>query len=162
MTKQTQLRAEKGTQEFFITREFDAPPEVVFRAFSEPELLLQWWLPKSMEPRIESMDCRTGGNFHFTHQGADRAVFGFRGVYHEVVPAQSIVKTSEFTGLPQKVDAVLEYTSFERTEDGRTKVTLHTLCPSVAYRDNMIAAQMKQTFDSIYEALDTLLQTFPS
>ena len=159
MKNQTQLTAEQGKQEYFITRDFDAPLELVFKAFSTPELLVQWFLPREANPKIEIMECKTGGNFILTHNGPNGMTFGFKGVYHEVISDESIVKTSEFFGLPQKLDPVLEFIRLEELSSDKTRVTIHTICPSVDYRDNMIAANMEPTLKVTHAQLDELLNS---
>jgi uncharacterized protein YndB with AHSA1/START domain len=105
------------------------------------------------------MNCQTGGAYHLIYQGPDSNRFGFRGIYHEVVENNYIIKTSEFEGLPQKLDPILEKTVFEDIGAGKCKVTIHTICPSVTYRDNMIAAGMEPILTSTHSQLDKLLIT---
>jgi len=159
MKNQTRLIAEKERQEYFIYRELDAPRNLVFKTFAQPELLVKWFLPKESNLMVNRMDCHTGGSFNFSHQGPNRMTFGFKGVYHEVLPDALIIKTSEFFGLPQKLDPVLEFTRFEQISDNKTRVSIHTICPSVDYRDNMISANMKPTLEATYSQLDELLNT---
>ncbi|MEQ1678239.1 MAG: hypothetical protein ABL876_16165, partial [Chitinophagaceae bacterium] len=92
-----------------------------------------------------------------TYPGQGGTQFGFRGIYHEILLNEQIIKTSEFEGLPQKVDPVLEKTIFETIPGDRCKVTIHTICPSVGYRDNMIAAGMEPALATTHAQLDTLL-----
>jgi len=157
MKNQTQLNAETGKQDYFIIRDFDAPIYLVFKAFSTPELLVKWFLPREAYPKIVTMECKTGGNFMLTQNGPNGMTFGFKGVYHEVISGKSIIKTSEFFGLPQKLDPVLEFTRFEELSSDKTRLTIHTVCPSVDYRDNMIAANMEPTLQVTHAQLDDLL-----
>jgi uncharacterized protein YndB with AHSA1/START domain len=78
-------------------------------------------------------------------------------VYHEVSAPTLIIKTSEFTGLPKKMIPVLETTTFEKTENGKTKVTIHTLCASTEFRDSMIKNGMENHLQISYTLLDNLL-----
>ena len=139
----TEIKAEPDRQEFFITREFEAPRLMVFEAFTSPALLAQWFLPKELQMKIEVMDCRTGGSYRHLHSHATGMQFGFAGVFHEVTAPERIVKTSEFEGLPERGHVVLEITSFEALPGERTKVTIQSICLSVAQRDGMINAGMK-------------------
>jgi hypothetical protein len=76
----TKITADEGKQELFIVREFDAPRELVFQAFNEPDLLLQWLGPKDMEMKIDRMDNRTGGSYRFVHSYAGGGLeFGSSG-----------------------------------------------------------------------------------
>ena len=153
----TQPMAEPGQLDFFITRVFAAEHQKVFAAFSQPDLLQRWFMPKQASLNIHYMTCQTGGAFHMSHQGPQGAQFGFRGVYHEVLPHHKIIKTSEFEGLPQKLEPVLEITTFESISAKQTKVTIHTLCPSAAYRDAMIQANMEPILQMTHGQLDELL-----
>ena len=86
----TKIVAEPNKQDFFITREFDAPKEIVFNAFTSPDLFVQWFLPTELKMEIEVMDCKTGGNYRHFHKHQNGMHFGFRGVFHEVTPFEKI------------------------------------------------------------------------
>lgn len=158
-SNKTEFIFEKGRQDYFVTREFDAPPALVFRAFTEPQLLEAWFMPKPANARVEKMDCRTGGSYCISTTGQEGKTYRFEGVYHEVLPGELLVKTMEFKGLPQKVDAVLEFTRFEKSGEGRTKVRIQAVCPSEEYRDNMVGAQMEPTFNENFRQLDNVLES---
>ena len=70
VTNKTKITAEPGKQEIFITREFDAPRELVFKAFTNPELVPQWWGPSYLSTRVDKMDVRLGGQWRFINQDA--------------------------------------------------------------------------------------------
>jgi uncharacterized protein YndB with AHSA1/START domain len=154
---QTIIIAEPGKNDFFVVREFDATKENVFKAFTEPQYLKQWFMPEEMAFTIEQMECKTGGSFQNHHSHANGMKFGFRGVYHEVSEPNLIIKTSEFFGLPQKMAPVLETTTFETTENGNTKVTIHSLCASPEFRDAMIQNGMEDHLKISYSLLDNML-----
>lgn len=153
----TEIKAEPDRQEFFITREFDAPREMVFKAFTDPALLAQWFLPKELNLKIEVMDCRTGGSYHHVHTHANGRRFGFNGVFHEVTAPERIVKTSEFEGLPERGHVVLEITSFEALPGDRTKVTIQSVCRSVVQRNGMLKAGLEPAIKVAHNQLDELL-----
>jgi uncharacterized protein YndB with AHSA1/START domain len=153
----TEIIAEAGKYDFSIVREFNAPIEKVFKAFSKPEYLKQWFMPVEMAFTIEKMECQTGGSFQNHHSHPNGMKFGFRGVYHEVAEPNLIIKTSEFVGLPQKMTPVLETTTFETTENGNTKVTIHSLCASPEFRDAMIQNGMENHLKLSYSLLDNML-----
>jgi uncharacterized protein YndB with AHSA1/START domain len=153
----TEIKAEPNRQEFFITREFNAPREMVFQAFTDPALLAEWFLPKELNLKIDVMDCRTGGSYHHVHTHANGMQFGFVGVFHEVAAPERIVKTSEFEGLPERGHVVLEITSFQALPDDRTKVTIHSICRSVAQRDGMLGAGLEPAITVAHSQLDELL-----
>jgi uncharacterized protein YndB with AHSA1/START domain len=152
-----EIIAEVGKHDFSIIREFNASKEKVFKAFTEPEYLIQWFMPVEMAFTIELMECKTGGSFQNHHLHQNGMKFGFRGVYHEVNKPNLIIKTSEFTGLPQKMIPVLEITTFEKTKAGNTKVTIHTLCASTEFRDAMIQNGMEQHLKISYSLLENIL-----
>jgi uncharacterized protein YndB with AHSA1/START domain len=152
-----EIIAEAGKHDFSIVREFNAPIEKVFKAFTLPEYLKQWFMPVNMAFTIEKMDCKTGGSFENHHTHPNGMKFGFRGVYHEVNQSNLIIKTSEFTGLPQKMAPVLETTTFETTENGSTKVTIRSLCASPEFRDAMIENGMRNHLQISYGLLDNLV-----
>lgn len=152
-----EIIAEAGKYDFSIIREFNATIEKTFKAFTEPEYLKQWFMPVEMAFTIEQMDCKTGGSFKNHHAHPNGMKFGFRGVYHEVSEPVLIIKTSEFFGLPQKMMPVLETTTFQTTENGSTKVTIHSLCVSPEFRDAMIENGMKNHLKLSYSLLDKVL-----
>jgi uncharacterized protein YndB with AHSA1/START domain len=156
-SKNTDIIALPGKYDFSIIREFDAPAEKLFSAFSEPDCFRQWFMPAGMSFTIQQMDCRTGGSFQNSHTHSNGLVFGFHGVYHEVNTPNTIIKTAEFTGLPQKMPPVLETTSFEPIPNGRTKLIIHTLCISPDFRDAMINNGMAEHLKITYDLLDSLL-----
>ncbi|MFP5372939.1 MAG: SRPBCC domain-containing protein, partial [Actinomycetes bacterium] len=91
-TNQTRIEADPDVPLVRIVREFDAPPEKVFRAHVDPELVAQWMGPRSTRTRIDSWDCRTGGSWRYValHEGQE---YGFHGCFHEVGPDELIVQT---------------------------------------------------------------------
>ncbi len=152
-----EIIADEGKHDFFIFREFNAPAEKVFKAFSNAQYLKQWFMPGEMAFIIDQMECKTGGSFQNHHSHTNGMKFGFRGVYHEVNEPNLIIKTSEFIGLPQKMVPVLETTTFTKLENGNTKVAIHTLCASSEFRNAMIKNGMEQHLILSYALLDNLL-----
>ena len=137
-----------------ITREFDAPPEKVFRAHADPELIVQWLGPRHHEMRLDHFDCRTGGSYRYLHV-SDGNEFGFRGCFHEVRPLELIVQTFTFEGMPDGV--ALERLVFEDIGSGRTRLTATSLVDSFEDRDAIIASGMEDGVREGYERLDELL-----
>ena len=158
MKHKTEIIAEAGSHDLFIRRAFDAPVTKVFQAFTNPDLLIRWFMPPEQELRVVAFDCRTSGQFQLKQKGGDDQEYGFYGVFHEVTAPSLIVRTSEFQGLPQKLEPVLEFTRFLETGNG-TLVEIHSICPSVEYRDQMINAGMKPTLEVTHSLLDKLLQS---
>jgi len=104
------LEAPPATPDIVITREFDAPRDRVFAAYVDAEAVSQWWGPRMYETVVDSLDARHGGTWRFTNR-KDEDEHSFRGVYHDVVPAQRIVNTFEYEGMPGHVGLVT--TTFE-------------------------------------------------
>jgi uncharacterized protein YndB with AHSA1/START domain len=153
----TKIIAEKGKQEFFIEREFDAPRELVFRAFNEPELLMQWLGPCNLKMKIEKFDNRSGGAYRFLHYDERGNEFGFNGVIHELLEPERMIRTFEFEGLPERGHVSLETAIFEVLEGNRTKLKIQSVFKSVADRDGMIQSGMEGGMNEGFDKLDTLL-----
>jgi uncharacterized protein YndB with AHSA1/START domain len=137
-----------------IIREFDAPPEKVFRAHTDPDLFVQWIGPRRHQARIDHYDCRTGGSYRYL-VGSDGQEFGFRGCFHEVRPAELIVQTFTFEGQPDGV--ALERLMLEDIGGGRTRLTSTSLVDSFEARDAFVASGMEDGVREGYERLDELL-----
>jgi len=158
MKNQTKITAEKGVQELFITREFEAPRELVFKAFSDPELLVQWLSPCEMTLKIDYMDSRTGGSYRFINSNAQGQEFCFNGVIHEVLEPERLIRTFEFEGLPERGHVVLETATFEALPGNRTKLVIQSVFRSVADRDGMISSGMEYGVNDAHRLLDELLE----
>jgi uncharacterized protein YndB with AHSA1/START domain len=132
MEQKTKIHAEDGKQELMITREFDLPVELLFKAHAEPEIIEQW-----MGNKVLKLECRKHGGYQYeiTDAGGN-IVFRANGVIHEFVPDQKITRTFEMENTP--FDAQLEFLEFERLADDRSKLTMHTVFRSVALRDQLL------------------------
>jgi uncharacterized protein YndB with AHSA1/START domain len=153
-THETQIIADSEVPLVRIVREFDAPPEKVFRAHTDPSLFAQWTGPNGYVVRIDHFDCRTGGSFRYVVAG-DGFEGGFRGCFHEVRPAELIVQTFTFEGVPDGV--ALERLVFENLDNGRTRLTSTSLVDSFEGRDAFLASGMEVGVREGYERLDALL-----
>jgi uncharacterized protein YndB with AHSA1/START domain len=151
---QTQIVADPDVPLVRIVREFDAPPEKVYRAHVDPELVAQWMGPKDLQVRIESWDCRTGGSWRFVNIAGGEE-YAFRGCFHEVRPNELIVQTFTWEGMPDGV--ALEKLSFEDLGNGRTRLTTTSLVDSFEGRDGFLASGMEVGVNEGYEKLDDLL-----
>ena len=154
----TVITAEPGRQELFITREFDAPRELLFRAHTEAELYEQWVGPDDLTMTIEKMEARNGGSYRFLHE-RDGHVYAFHGVYHEVLKPERIIGTFEFDGLPETGHVILGTTRFEDLGNGRARLVHQSVFQSVADRDGMIRSGMERGVDEGYRKLASLLPT---
>jgi uncharacterized protein YndB with AHSA1/START domain len=156
-TKQLNITAEPGRQEIFITREFDAPRELVFKAFVTPELIARWLGPRNMKMTIDYYDSRSGGSYRYIHTDPNGNSYSFRGVIHEVKAPERIIQTFEFEGLPDDGHVTLDASIFEELPGNRTKVTIHSVCRSVADREAIMASGMEYGVNEGYSRLDELL-----
>lgn len=137
-----------------IVREFDAPPEKVFRAHTDPELVAQWNGPNGTEMRIDHYDCQTGGSYRYVHI-IDGEEYGFHGCFHEVRPNEVIVQTFTFEGFPDGV--ALEKLVLEDLGDGRTRLVGTSLVDSFEGRDAFLASGMEVGVNEGYARLDAIL-----
>ena len=137
-----------------LVREFDAPPEKVFRAHTDPKLLVQWLGPRDLEMEILTHDCRSGGEYRYVHRREGEEYF-FHGCFHEVRPSEVIVQTFTFEGMPDHV--ALEKLTLEPLDGGRTRLVATSLCDSFEDRDAMVASGMETGIVEGYEKLDDLL-----
>ena len=153
-TREAEIVADRDIPLVRITREFDAPPEKVFRAHVDPELVAQWMGPNSTTMRIDTFDCRTGGSYRYVAI-EDGVEYGFRGTFHEVRPAELIVQTFTFEGMPDGV--ALERLVFEDIGGGRTRLTATSLVDSFEGRDAFLASGMEVGVQEGYAKLDALL-----
>jgi uncharacterized protein YndB with AHSA1/START domain len=153
-THETQIAADPDVPLIRITREFDAPASKVFRAHTDPELVVRWMGPRGLEMSIDHYDCRTGGSYRYVHR-QDGEEYGFHGCFHEVRPDELIVQTFTFEGMPDGV--ALEKVVLEDLGDGRTRLTSTSLCDSFADRDAMLASGMEVGVREGYERLDEVL-----
>jgi uncharacterized protein YndB with AHSA1/START domain len=159
MKNQTKITAEPGKQEIFITREFEAPRELVFRAFTEPGLLVQWIGPRDLETRYEKFEARTGGSYRYISTDKNGNEYGFHGVCHEMTAPERIIQTFEFEGLPEKGHTAMETARFESLPGGRTRVVIQSVFQSVADRDGMVMSGMERGVLDSHARLDELIES---
>lgn len=145
------ITAEPGTPFMELTREFAASPELVFRAQTDPAIVVQWLRPCDLTMRIEEWDARSGGCYRYVHT-RDGFEAGFRGVFHTVSPSTKIIQTFEYDGAPDQV--CLEIAEYEDLGDGRTLLRSRSVFPSVEARDAALASGMENGIRQAYELLD--------
>ena len=153
-TRETEITVDPKLPLIRITRELDASPSKVFRAHTDPDLVVRWLGPRRHEMRIDHWDCRTGGSYRYVH-ASDGNEFAFHGSFHEVRPSELIVQTFTYEGEPDSV--ALERVIFEDMGDGRTRLTATSLVDSFEARDAFIASGMEDGVREGYERLDELL-----
>lgn len=155
---QTTITAEPGKQEMVITREFDAPRELVFKVFTDPELLPQWWGPRYLSTIVDKMDVRPGGQWRFINRDAQGNEYAFHGVYHEVLAPERIIDTFEFEGLPETGHVTLETMKLEELPGGRTRLITQSVYQTVLDRDAVLQSGMESGVNDTYDRLSELLE----
>jgi uncharacterized protein YndB with AHSA1/START domain len=153
-THETEITLDPDVPLVRITREFDAPPEKVFRAHVDPDLVVQWLGPRDLDMTIDHFECRTGGSYRYLHTRGDEE-YGFRGCFHDVRPGELIVQTFAFEGMPDAV--ALEKLVFEDLGGGRTRLVATSLVDSFEVRDAMVSSGMEDGIRQGYERLDEVL-----
>ena len=139
--------------QILITREFNAPKELVYEAWTTPELVKRWWNAKRGEATVAEIDLRVGGRWRYAMVTDDGMEVAFHGEYREVVPNERIVSTEVYEGIPDgEANATLNTATFEE-EDGRTTLTILIEASSKDARDAIVASGME---DGLQDALDLL------
>ena len=154
---QTLITADPKVPAISIVREFDASADKVYRAHTDPELLVKWLGPRDLVMEVDFWDCRTGGSYRYLHrrQGADGPEeYAFHGCFHEVRPDR-IVQTFTYEGYPDGVS--LDTMILEDLDGGRTRLTINSIVESFESRDMILASGMETGVVEGYEQLDELL-----
>ena len=152
-----QITVEPGVPQILYTREFDAPRDLLFRAYTDPELLVQWLGPRKYTMTIDRYDVRDGGTWRYVHTDDDGNEFGFHGVFHGDPSPERMVQTFEFEGAPGHVS--LDTATFEE-RGGKTVMHGNSVFQSVEARDAMVeggmADGMTESFDRLEEVVAKL------
>lgn len=153
----TTITVEPGKQELYITREFDAPRELVYKAHIDADLYVQWLGPRGYEMILETFEPHSGGRYRYIHKDKDGSEYGFHGVFHEM-SEDLMIQTFEFEGLPERGHVVLDTMRLEELPGDRTRATIQSVYQSVADRDGMVESGMERGVNEGYERLDELLE----
>jgi uncharacterized protein YndB with AHSA1/START domain len=132
-------------EQIVITREFDAPKHLVYRAWTMPELVRRWWHANRGEVTVAEIDLRVGGRWRYVAVTPEGFEVGFHGEYREIVPDERIVSTEVYEGMPQgegPEQGTLNTATFSETE-GRTTLTILVEAPSKEIRDAIIESGME-------------------
>jgi uncharacterized protein YndB with AHSA1/START domain len=154
----TTITAEPGKQELFVTREFDAPRALVFKAHTDPDLFVRWLGPRGYEMALETFEPVSGGRYRYIHKDESGNEYGFHGVFHEI-SEDLLIQTFEFEGLPERGHVILDTMKLEELPGQRTRITVQSVYRSVEDRDGMIQAGMERGMNEGYERLDEILET---
>ena len=149
-------------EQILITRDFDAPQELVFRAFTTPELVRRWWHAKRGEVTTCEIDLRVGGKWRYVMVTEDGTEVAFHGDYREIVPNERIVSTEFYEGVPEGVseeDATTVNTATFAEADGKTTLTILVQAPSKAARDAIIESGMEDGLQDALQLLDEVARS---
>lgn len=152
--KKTKVVAESGKQDLWITREFDAPLRLVFKAHADPALFAQWYGCGGVRMDLKQFEAKTGGSYQYIQNmgGKDFSLFGS---YH-LVREDKIVRTSEFSGYPDR--CLLDVTTFEKIDESHTLLRCHMIFQSLEDRDAMVKAGVEFGSVKSHEILDQILK----
>lgn len=154
MELKTKIHAEDGKQELVITREFDLPLELLFKAYVERDIVAQW-----MGTKVLKLDSKKHGSYQFeTTDAQGNVVFKANGVIHEFIPNKKITRTFEIENTPFPVQ--LEYLEFEKLTEDTSKLLFHIIYRSVADRDHVLKLPFAYGLNMAHNRLQTLLNSF--
>ncbi|MDB5008990.1 MAG: ATPase [Mucilaginibacter sp.] len=153
MEQKTKINAEDGKQDLMITREFDLPLELLFKAYAAPEIVEQW-----MGTKVLKLESKKHGSYQFETTDAHRnVVFKANGVIHEFSPNRKITRTFEMDNTPFGVQ--LEVYEFEQLTDDTSKLNMHVIYESAAQRDQVLALPFAQGLNMAHNRIQEILNT---
>lgn len=152
----TEFIIEPGRQDIVIKRVFDAPPEAVFQAMTDPAQIPQWWGPRQYQTIVDYADVRNGGSWRYLNRDDQGNEYAFHGVFHDITPAQRVTQTFEFEGVPGHVS--LETATLEPLDGGRTQCVAVSVFQSVQDRDRMVQSGMQEGTTDTMERLAELVE----
>ena len=156
MEQKTKISAEDGKQELLITREFDLPLELLFKAYVEPEIVEQW-----MGTKVLKLENKKHGSWQFeTTDTQGKVAFQANGVIHEFIPNQKIIRTFEMANTPFGVQ--LEVYEFEKLTDDTSKLNMHVIYESVAQRDQVLQLPFAQGLNWAHNRIQEVVSNLPA
>ena len=151
MERKTKVHAEDGKQELLITREFDLPVELLFKAYEDPDIVAQW-----MGTNVLKLESKKHGSYQFeTTDDKGNVVFRANGVIHEFILNKKITQTFEMENAPFGVQ--LEILDFEKLTGDTSKLTIHTIYESVALRDQNLQLPFAQGINMAHNRLQKIV-----
>jgi len=150
MVQKTKINAEDGKQELVITREFDLPLELLFKAYVEPDIVEQW-----MGTKVLKLENKKHGSYQFETTDPQGNKYGFNGVIHEFTPNRKITRTFEMENTP--FDVWLEFLEFEKLTDDISKLTMHIVYKSVAHRDQILQMPFAKGINMAHNRLQDIV-----
>ena len=156
MELKTKVAAEDGKHDLLITREFDLPVELLFKAYVDPEIIVQWKTPPNTTAKILKSAMGKHGSYQMQISDADGKVLAVtHGVIHDLIPGQKIIRTFQVEGAPMGVQ--LEVYDFEKLTDDTSKLNMHVIYETVAKRDMVLKSPASQNMDSSFNRLEELM-----
>ncbi len=149
MEQKTKVNAEDGKQEMVITREFDLPLELLFRAYVEPEIIEQW-----MGTKVLKLESKKHGSYQLETTDPKGYKYGFSGVIHELIPDSKIIRTFEMDGTPFGVQ--LEIYEFEQVTEDTSRLKMHVVYESVAQRDQVLKLPFAQGINMAHNRIQDI------
>ena len=157
MEQKTKINAIDGRQELVITREFDLPLELLFKAFAEPELVEEWMTNPYTTTKVVKMESKKQGGYQLeSSDSGGNVVFRANGVFHEFIPNQKITRTFEMENTPYGVQ--LEVYEFEKLSDDTSKLNMHVIYESVAQRDEVLKLPFAQGINMAHNRIEEILK----
>src|ERR1700686_5202406 len=151
----TEYVIEAGKHDMVMTHTFDAPRELVFKAYTDPKLFAQWWGPREYTNRMDKFDVRRGGEWRVVQVDSSGHEHAFHGVHHDIVAPERIVATFEYEGVPGHV--LLQTLTLE-PQGQKTRLVEQLLFQSVADRDGMVASGMQRGSDDSMDRMAEILE----
>lgn len=151
MELKTKIHAEKGRQELMITREFDLPLNLLFKAYMEPDILERW-----MGTKVLKLESKNHGSYQFeTKDALGNVIFRANGVIHEVIHNTRIIRTFEMENTPFAVQ--LEFIEFEKLTEDKSKLNIKIVYKSIDYRDEMLKLPFAQGINMAHNRLQDIV-----
>jgi uncharacterized protein YndB with AHSA1/START domain len=156
MERKTKIDAEDGKHDLTITREFDLPVELLFKAHAEPDLFEQWMSHEYGTTKVLKFEGRKHGGWEFqTSDAKGNVVFQANGVIHEFIPDGKITRTFEMENSP--FDVQLEFLEFESLSDETSRLTMHTVFRSAELRDQLMKLPFAQGLNMAHNRLQEVV-----
>jgi uncharacterized protein YndB with AHSA1/START domain len=149
MEHKTKINADDGKQELTITREFDLPLELLFKAYEDPEIVEQW-----MGTKVLKLENKKHGSYQFETTDAKGNKYGFNGAIHEFVPNRKITRTFEFENMPFGVQ--LEFLEFEKLTDDTSRLNMHVIYESASQRDQLLQLPFTQGINMAHNRIQEI------
>ena len=151
MERKTKINAEEGTQDMMITREFDLPLEILFKAYTEPDIVGQW-----MGTKVLKFESKKYGSYQFETTDANgKVLFQANGVIHEFSPNRKIIRTFEMENTPFGVQ--LEFYEFEKLTEDTSRLNMHVVYESLVQRDQVIKTGFVQGINMAHTRLQEVV-----